>query len=891
MEVITTHLNADFDAFASMVAAKKLYPNAVVSFPGSQEKNVRDFFMESTMYILSIERARGIDLNAVRRLILVDTRQKSRIGRFASLADKEGIEIHVFDHHPDSDDDVRGSLQITEEVGATVTILIREIRRRGIDLTPEEATVLALGLYEDTGAFTFSSTTAQDMAAAAWLLEKGANVKIVSDMMTTDLNKDQIELLHQLIQEAETINIGGLEIALTMASVTGYVPDAALMVHKFRDMENLDAVFALLRMDSRVHLVARSRLEEVNAGEIAGEFGGGGHPTAASATIKELTLYEAREALVRFIHERVRPKKEAAHIMSHPPIIIAPDRSLAEAAESLSRYQITSLPVVRADGQIVGILHRHSVEKACHHGLEESPVAHFMDSDVVSVAADDPIDKVTRISVEGRHRLVPVITDGKLVGVISRSDLLEHMKLPLAKDAPTPDQAVSGRMRIKNVGKAMQDHFPDRVLETLRIAGDVASGLGKEVYLVGGAVRDLFLRIHNLDIDLVVDAEGISFAKEFAQRFKGCRIRGHDKFGTAVLFFEDGFRIDVATARQEYYARPGALPTVEAGSIKRDLFRRDFTMNTLAVSLNLETFGRVIDFFGGARDIKERVIRVMHNLAFVEDPTRMLRAVRFSCRFGFTIAKHTASLMKRAVKMRIFDRVEGIRLRHELEHILDEKNPEPPLKLMADLDMLAAIHESLKPPPRFSETIDAASGVLSWWRYLYVKDRIQPWIVYFLALTDSLDEREFDDVLRRFSFAPGIARCLGRDRLSALRMLPLFARGDMDAASKVVEALNGLPMEMLLMMMAKTTREETRRSISEYITGLRHIRPYLTGADFLRMGVKPGPEIGKTMRALRAARLDKKVLTEQDEREMARKLLGLEDSTEPEQQPEIMTSR
>ena len=310
MDVITTHLNADFDAFASMVAAKRLYPGAVVAFSGSQEKNLRDFFIESTMYILSIERAKDIDLAKVDRLILVDTRQRGRIGRFAELADSETVQIHVYDHHPDSADDIKGDLEIVESLGATVTILIREIRNRGIDLSVEEATALALGIYEDTGSFKYSSTTAEDLQAASWLLESGANLNIISDMMNTELSAVQIQVLHQLIEEMEKVMVGGTEVVVSTAAVQEYVGDLAILVHKLKEMENLDVVFALVRMEERVHLIARSRLDEVNAGEIASEFGGGGHPTAASATIKEMSLYQTKAELVRVLQGEGPPQAD-----------------------------------------------------------------------------------------------------------------------------------------------------------------------------------------------------------------------------------------------------------------------------------------------------------------------------------------------------------------------------------------------------------------------------------------------------------------------------------------------------------------------------------------------------------------------------------------------------
>ena len=170
MEVIITHVNADFDALASLLAAHKLYPEAKLVFPGSQEKSLRDFFVRSTFYVLEADRVKDIDLTKITRLIMVDTRQRSRIGRFAEIVGTPGLEIHVYDHHPPSADDVTGTVEVVEEKGATITILLRILREHGISLNPDEATIMMLGVYEDTGSLTFSSTTEEDFYAAAYLL-------------------------------------------------------------------------------------------------------------------------------------------------------------------------------------------------------------------------------------------------------------------------------------------------------------------------------------------------------------------------------------------------------------------------------------------------------------------------------------------------------------------------------------------------------------------------------------------------------------------------------------------------------------------------------------------------------------------------------------------------
>jgi tRNA nucleotidyltransferase (CCA-adding enzyme) len=869
MQVITTHVNADFDAFGSMVAAKRLYPDAVVAFPGSQEKSVRDFFMESTLYILSIEKAKDIDLSEVRTLILVDTRQKSRIGRFAELADSETCSIHIYDHHPDSEDDVTGDVEIVREVGATVTILSELLQERNIDVNEEEATVLALAIYEDTGSFCFSSVTPEDLRAAAWLVENGANLNIVSDMMTVELSKEQVELLHQLIEETELINIGGLEVIVATAGVENYITDLAVLVHKYKDMENPDAIFALVRMEGRVYLVARSRVDEIDVGFIASEFGGGGHPTAASATIRDISLYEARDKLTALLEASVRPARKAGNIMTRHVITIRADQVMGDASDALAKYQVTSLPVVN-NGEIVGILHRPAVERAVHHGLESGLVTEYMDPEVISVRPSDSIDEVLRIASEARFRLVPVMDGGKLAGVISRSDLLEHMKLSRARDDAHLEDPSAGVKRSRVLRKQMEELLPKRVMELLKAAGEVADRRSEDVYLVGGAVRDLLLRNPNLDIDLVVEGHGIPFARELAGRYPGCRVRSHEKFGTAVLLFDDGFKVDTASARHEFYAGPGALPTVEMSSIKRDLFRRDFTMNSLAVCLNPDCFGQLLDFFGGARDIKEKVIRVHHSLAFVEDPTRILRAMRFSSRFGFSVGKHTVELLKRAMKMQVFDKVEGKRLLNELIHIFDEKSPLSTLALMERYNLFKALHSKLDFDARARELTESTGEVLSWWRYLFTGESIEPWIVYFHALTESQADGDLRDIMQRFSVPGSKREHILAERERSGKAMAAFARGMVRTPAQVVEQLEHFDLETLLFMMAKTSREHTRKSVSEFINDFRYVKPELTGRDLQSMGYEPGPKFGEMLSELRNARLNGIVRTEEDERRFIR---------------------
>jgi tRNA nucleotidyltransferase (CCA-adding enzyme) len=237
MDVITTHLNADFDCLASMLAAKKLYPNAKIVFPGSQEKNVRDF-LQHVDFSFESESPKTINLDQITRLIIVDTKQADRIGELADILYKPYLKIHLYDHHPSSQKDFEAELEIVEDVGATTTIFVSLLRQHGIELTPMEATVLALGIYEDTGSLTFTSTRAADLEAAAYLLSKGADLSIISEFINREMTPIQVRLLNELIQSERELVIEGTPITIAKASSKRYIGDAAFIVHKWKEMKN-----------------------------------------------------------------------------------------------------------------------------------------------------------------------------------------------------------------------------------------------------------------------------------------------------------------------------------------------------------------------------------------------------------------------------------------------------------------------------------------------------------------------------------------------------------------------------------------------------------------------------------------------------------------------------
>ena len=864
MKIITTHKNADFDSLSSMVAAKKLYPDALFAFPGSQEKTLRDFLIHSTLYIFNIAKPKDVDYHAVDTLILVDTRQKGRIGEFAEIVDLKKAKIHVYDHHPATDDDIKGDVQYIKTIGATVSMLVNMIKDRGLEVSPEEATVMMLGIYEETGSFQFQSTTVEDFAAAAFLLSKGANVNIVSDMLVKEMTPEQVFLLNDLINNASVYNINGVDIVVTEVSTEDYVGDLAVIVHKFRDMENINALFALFRMEDRIYVIGRSRIPEVDAGHILSLFGGGGHKEAASSTIKDMTVIEARDKLIQALKHEIKPLWRAKDIMFFPVKSVEAGQPIAEANDIMVKYNINALPVL-AKEKVVGVITRQVVEKAAFHKLEDIPVKEYMSTESSTVHPDDSLEKVKEIIIGNNQRFLPVAKEGELVGAITRTDLLRILEDEIAKTVFGKLEFHDMYEKRKNVKKLMEERLDKETMVKLTAIGDLADRMGYHAYLVGGFVRDLLLRLENLDIDIVIEGDGTLFAEEMGKAFK-VKVKQHKEFATAKVIYEDGFKIDIATARLEYYKAPAALPTVEHSSLKLDLHRRDFTINTLAISLNRNAFGQLLDFFGAQRDIKEKTIRVLHSLSFVEDPTRVFRAIRFEHRFGFHLGKHTLSLIKNAVKMNFLSKIQGRRIWTELTLILGEEEPEKVLKRLQDLDLLKFIYKDLAFDKEKERLFVQMRTVSKWYDLLYRGKPCEKVEYYLLGLTDGFKD---EDVLG-FCEATEMIESLRKrvlDNSKAIKetMLKFLFQLSAMKKSAIYRQLEPLSQEARLFIMAKTRSEEVKKIISNYITYADSLKPSLTGNDLKDMGVHEGPIFKDILESLKEAKIDRGLKTREEE--------------------------
>lgn len=879
MILITTHINADFDGLASMVAAKKLYPEAVMAFPGSQERNVREFISQNLEFSYEFLKARDIDTTLVSKLIVVDTRSIKRIGKFSECLGNDGIKIHLYDHHLQNGGSLKGDVEVLFDFGSTATIMTNLLQEKGVTLTADEATIFALGIYEDTGSLTHLTTTPEDLKAAAWLVEQGAKLDLVAQFITHELTSGQITILHNLMKNAHQYTIQDIPIVVVTQSFDEYIDEFALIVRRFMAMENINVLFAIVSMGGRIYLIARSRIADVNVGIIARDLGGGGHATAASATMKDMTLIEAQEKLIHTLHRHVHPQPIAREMMSTPAITVSPETTIEEAKSLLTRYNITAVPIcdtksekTKDQSPILGIITRRIVEKASHHTLGNRPVSDYMTSDVSTLEVDGTLADIQELIIEHRQRIIPIVEQHRVIGVITRTDLLNrlvndpaHLPKNLLHESEHPSLA-----KKRNLNTLIVDSLDKEMILLLKTIGEVAANNNYNGYAVGGFVRDLLLKIPNYDLDIVIEGDGITFAKALAKHLNG-RYRTHERFKTAVVLLPNGFKIDIATARLEYYEYPAAMPTVELSSIKLDLSRRDFTINAMAIHLNPDHFGTLVDFFNSQNDLKKKDIKVLHNLSFVEDPSRIFRAIRFEKRMGFQISPHTKRLINNAVKMKLFGKVEDPRFLTELKIILAEEDPLPTLQRLADFDLLQFLWPDLRPrykvDKRYGHILNQAQLAISWYRFLYLPEPCQNWMVYLLTIMSRSSPNLLERFCIRFDETPKNTQLLIEQKKICDRLIHLLRRDSELKNSQIVEMFEDVSVEGLLYMMAIARKKHVKKAISAYVTNLKNIEAFHTGKELVAMGYKPGPQFREILSYLKNARLDG--LTTQPDEEFA----------------------
>ena len=877
--IITGHSSADFDALASMVAAQKLYPEGVLIAPTLLPRQRSHRFYTSIPETFGFINPKDCDFSKVQTVIVVDAHSKSRFEHIAEVFTRKNIKIISYDHHPDSEDDLPLDERTIRMAGSTTTIITKLLQGKKITLTKDEATLFGLGIYEDTGSFTYSNTTTEDLEAAAYLLGFGMNLVTIAELTSPDLTREQIHLLDLLFRGASTHNIQGVEITISEVTLDYYFNDFAEIVKIFMEVAHLNAVIVLAVMGDKVHMIGRSELEDIDVGAICAAFAGGGHPKAASATIKDIPVAEVKAQLIGLLVVRITPTIIIERHMSSPAKSVTSSTHIARAEEIMSRYGLKSMPVVDEISQkCVGIFDLQTASRAVAHKIGDLPVRDYMQRNIRTLTTRDTLLSAVEIIIKQNQRLVPIVEDEHIVGVLTRTDVIKlfinkslHLPEIVSQDQDTKERSIASQL---------SEHLPKEIFQTLQEVGELGDQLGISVFAVGGFVRDLLLRRPNLDVDIAVEGDSLQFATALTEKLNG-KLRVHNKFKTAVITYLDKKgqkqHLDVATSRLEYYDQPAALPIVELSSIKIDLYRRDFTINALAIQLNKKHFGTLIDPFGAQKDIREKSISVLHSLSLIEDPTRILRAVRFERRFAFKISNNTERLIKNALTLGILGKLSGVRLFNELVHICDESDVPSCFRRMDQWGMLESIHPILKINPKKDVLLNSCNEAISWYKLLYKDDKIRNWVVYLLGFCINAKYPDVKELLHRLGLIVPLAKEFSTTRENTRKAFNMIAEaqkakqdqglGQTDLPmSLIYNILSPITTEGLLFMLAHQGQDNpTGKYISLYFTRLRDVKISITGQDIKNLGYQPSELFKKALNHVHEALLDGKVTTKEEQ--------------------------
>jgi len=867
MRIVCTHEQADFDAIASQLGVYLLDRDILPLLPRRLNRNVRAYV---GLYAdeLPFSELNDLPNEPVEQITLVDTQSVPSI-KGASPATR----LHVIDHHPGGDELQADRLHI-EPIGATATLLVEQLQAQGSDLSPAQSTLLLLGIYEDTGSLTYAGTTPRDVRAAAWLLEQGANLGVAADFLNHPLSNGQRALYNELLASVETIDIHGLSILIACGEAHDLVEEISTLAHKLRDVFDPDGLFVIVGLNGNIQLVARSTNDAINAGAVAEALGGGGHARAAAALVRGASVAAVREQVLGLLHSLVEPPLTVGEIMSRDPQLLDPETPVGEAAEQMLRFGHEGYPVIH-EGRVVGLLTRRAVDRAMAHGMGDQAIERIMDAGQVSIRAGDSIHQLQREMIEHGWGQVPVVDDatGAIVGIVTRTDLINSLGMAESEG-----------------GGSLADHLetalPQARLRLLGLVIERAEQRGDALYVVGGFVRDLILGQPSVDFDLVVEGDAIGLAQALAGDFGG-RTISHRKFSTAkweldladpqllqALGLQEDSEpdlprtLDFVTARTEFYTHPTALPSVQRGSIKLDLHRRDFTINTLALRLDGGHYGELLDPWGGGRDLQDGVIRVLHSLSFVDDPTRMLRAVRLEQRLRFAIEPRTLELLQEALPL--LERVSGERIRAELELIFGEAERGHTMQRLHELGLLQAIDPALTWDGWLAERFEAGAcaerGPEGMPRF--EDESFLCYAMWFFRLQPD----EVAAIVERLHFAASDraqlqdANRLGSELAGCDREPPasqLVARFDECSERSLAAAWLGL-----------ADHPRCRSWIETYFTRWRTVWPQTTGETLRELGLAPGPSYKEILWSLRAGWLDGEIHTARQEQARLKALLG-----------------
>ncbi|MFO7815055.1 MAG: CBS domain-containing protein [Halanaerobiales bacterium] len=861
MDLIISHENTDIDGLAGMIAASKLYTEGQVVVSENMT-TLAQRFLALYKDEFDISRYDEVDYDNINRVIVIDTHEFDRLGKLTELIKWDEVEVIVYDHHPHQKLDWI-KIDLSENVGSATSIIVNRLKRENIKLNRSEATLFALGISADTGNFMHLNTESEDLMAFAYLLEMGANKKVINEYLLETLDKNQKRVFELLIKHRKEIRIKDKNITLFNLKYPRYVTGLNNVVEKIKLLYQLSVVFVLVEMEGKVIIIGRSSDENVNLEEIFSELGGGGHSGAGSVSLKT-DLELARNKLETTIREKIKVSAKVKEVMQDP-LKVKQDLKLEKVKEIMEEKDISGVLVVNEEERVKGIFTTRDLRRLNEEDdLYRVPVKGYMTKKLIYIKPEDTIHQAQEKMVNNDIGRLPVIDQNdKVIGIITRRDILnQYYQEETAHQ--NQNRYVSSLVsitpeKVKILKKLAE--LPDQIRKLFKKIGKIAQDNDSRVFLVGGMVRDLLLDKENKDFDFVVEGNIEGLIRDVALNYD-VDYKYNSNFQTGSMLIEDHYELDFAVSRNELYTHPGALPKVKKADLFDDLFRRDFTVNALAVALHPEEYGYLYDFFKARADVENRILKALHRFSFLDDPTRIIRGIRIVLQHNLEIEEETKALMQEAIRLNRFSDVTFPRIYKELRLLFTEKPGEEFLNILEEIPFLRLLYDGYKIPDNIKSKWERAEHYLAY--FDNNNYNVKEWAVYFSLIFKEIPR----SLIERWSLNSQVKDII----LFKPNEYNIKEITELTGSVELYSSLKEISNEKLILLMAEYEDQKLEDKIFYFLEKISEIRISLDGNDLIELGFKEGPIISRALKLLKRQVLKGNLKTRQEQLDYAKKL-------------------
>lgn len=861
LEIVAFAHNADLDLLGAARCLLLANPEALLLHPVRLNQNAWEFARRQDWF--KTIKFRDLDFNRVKKVHLLGISLPKHHPELVDQLARHTPQTILFSNRP-------GRLPFKYEQPriyshSITTHLFNSNLKQNFKLDKEDSALFAMAITEKTWAGLSSRTSRLDLDLLAKLRNEKISATRIANNVVLGMREGQTALYQRMLKNIEDIHPGNWPVSLISVNSTGQVQDLDPVVDAiWSDMAPPVMVICITSGNfSRVW--ARSSIPQLDLAEVFKDF----RPricrnwvcfnfTGNSPQLNSLSIRE-------YLHRNLPADLTADKIMSVAPQCIDWSATIAEALNLMLKFNIMSLIVLK-EQEFAGLITRRDLDRAVQMELLDSPVGPYVPTNIPAVGPATPVRVLKTIMVRYNLTRLPVIAAGKVVGIITGRELLRALPdplplppdfLPLAEQVlmPAPEQLEETIKRV----------FSIKVLHLLSRIGKEAEKCQLNAFAVGGFVRDLLLERCNLDIDIVVIGDALPFARQLSQELS-CDFKVFDRFHTARIYFED-MKIDFSSARIEHYSDPGALPQIEFSGLSNDLFRRDFSINALALSLNPDSLFMLKDFFGGYSDLKQKKIRILHSFSFIEDPTRLFRALRFAHRFNFALEKDTRRAFDLAIHRGSISRLSKKRIGSEISRCLNEDKPHKIVEELFNAGLMQTLSEELHDLSMIPGRFRLVRGLIK--RFRVLNEEIDEEAVLWAGLLSAINLAQATTILEATG-APHSRQTIICNILQSLEQIPeLLTTIDINDHIALYNLLNDCSLEALIALMAYSLEKQNSRKILRFIGDLRQVKPEICGSDLIAAGIPPGPHMRHIFKKILELKLKGQCLTREKELEIA----------------------